>query len=191
MLLNTFDTRTPSQLREIGPEHHLPLPRGVRKRNQLVGVILGQISTRVDVHILMLPGDRDHLGRPRVANMSGDDLELGELQRDGVDVGDGAASLAGTQGARVADLRAEWDVELNALHEQRPIVRVRRRQVPQPGHDAQTLEPFVDDVVRQLCDRGDRVVQVHRRQPEDARRVRPCIPCDVGVREDLLARPPP
>lgn len=94
------------------------------------------MRTRIDVHILMLPGDRNHLRRPRVPNMPTHDLQLWKLQRNRVDVRDRPPRLARAQRARVPDLRAEGDVQLDAFDVQRPVVRVRRREVPQPGDDA-------------------------------------------------------
>ena len=139
----------------------------------------------------MLPGDGDHLGGPRVADVATHDLQLRERQRDGVDVGDRPPRLAGTQRARVPDLRAEGHVQLDALDVQRPVVRVRRRPVPQPGHDAQALEALPDDVVLQLLHGADRVQEVDGREPEDPCRVRASVRRDVLVGEDGFPGPSP
>ena len=63
-----------------------------------VGDELGRIAARsvgrgVDVDVLVLARDGDHLLGPRVADVPAHDGQLGEVDRDLVDVGDRAAGL--------------------------------------------------------------------------------------------------
>jgi hypothetical protein len=95
---------------------------------------------------------------------------LGEVERDLVDVGDRPSGLGGTQRTRVAGLRAERDPEVHAGREQRVVATVRRRQLPQPRHDAERDEAFVD-APAQLAHRGHRLAQIGPRDAAQAGRM--------------------
>ena len=72
--------------------------------------------------------------------MPADDRQLGEVERDLVDVGDRSAGLRGTHRAGVAHLGAERHPELDAGRIQRVVAAIRGRRLPQPGNHAQPDE---------------------------------------------------
>ena len=121
----------------------------------------------------------DHLLRPRVADVAADDRQLGEVDRDLVDVRDRPADLGRLQRAGVADLRAEGDAELHAGGVERVEAAVGRRGLPQPREHAQAAEALLD-AGAQLAHRLHRLGEVDRGEPDEAIRVR------LDVRGDLV-----
>src|SRR5207245_964558 len=81
----------------------------------------------VDVDVLMLAADRDHLLRPWVADVAAYDDELREVDRDLIDIGDRPTGLGGSQRTRVANLGAERHPELHTLGVQRVVAAIGRR----------------------------------------------------------------
>ena len=53
----------------------------------------------------------------RITNMAHDDLQVGELERDYIDIRSWSADFTGASGCGVAHLCQERDVEFDALHE--------------------------------------------------------------------------
>ena len=69
--------------------------------------------------------------------MTGDNLQLGKLERHVVEIGDWAAGLGRAQRTRVTHLQAKRRSELHALGVQRVVPAIIRREVPQPRYDSQ------------------------------------------------------
>lgn len=191
MLVCAVHTGLPGQLGEVCAEQDLCATGGVGKSDELLRVVFGQIGRGVDVDVVVLPCDGDHLGGPRIADVATDDLELGELEGDGVDIGDRTTGLTGAQRARMADLSTEGDVEFDAFDVQGPVVSVGGSEIPQPRHNAKSLEAFLDHIVLELLDRAHGIMQVHRRQPKDPIRICSCELGHVFVGTQDLARSPP
>lgn len=191
MLPNRINARLPPQLRKVGAKHDLLPARRIRKRQKLLRVVLGRPRARVDVHVLMFPRHAHRLARPRPPDVPAHDLQRRKRQRHLIYMRNRPPDVAGTRRRRVAHLRQERHVQLDALGVQRPVVRVRRRQPPQPRHDAQADELLAPHVVLELRHRVHRVVQVDGGEPEDACRVGPCVFGDLRVGEDGLPRPRP
>ena len=59
--------------------------------------------------------------------MAAENAKLRKLERDAIEIGNGAPRFGFAQGARVSDLCAERDVELAALREQRIVPAIVRR----------------------------------------------------------------
>ena len=175
------------QLGKVGAEQHLVAAVGFDVVQQLRRVVAGEIGRGVDVHVVVFPGDADHLVGPGMTDVAADDAQLGKGQRHFVEVGHGPAGFRRHQRPGVSDLCAEGDVELDALHIQREVELVVRRAVPQPGHDAQGLEPQLDDGAVQLANGGKRFFQIDGRHADEPRGKRADELGDLVVGDDPLA----
>ena len=89
----------PSELWKAGPKHDFLSACRVGKIYKLRGIVLWRPRAGVDVYIIVLPSNRNCLSSPRISYMSHDDLEVGEFERDGVDVWDGRPTSLGQAGA--------------------------------------------------------------------------------------------
>src|SRR5262249_57702666 len=74
----------------IGAEQHLVPAVPAHVGNQLGRVPGGLVGRGVNVDVLVFGGKRDHFCRPGVADVPADDVQLGEVNRYVVEVGDGA-----------------------------------------------------------------------------------------------------
>ena len=168
--------------------------------DELGRIAAGRVGGGVDVDVGVLARDRDHLLGPRVADVAADDRQLGEVERDLVDVGDRPAGLRRAQRAGVADLRAERDAELDARGVERVEAAVGRRRLPQPGQHAQALEavvrrrggaargrrPSAGARSTAAMPAGGRVPRHRARRPRRCRSAAPRGPCqarDHGLRD--------
>ena len=159
--------------------------------DQVAGIAAGLVGGGVDVDVGVLGGQRDHLRGPRVADMTAHDDQLGELQRDGVQVGDRPARLGGAQRPGVPDLQAERDAQLDAFGVQRVVAAVAGRQVPQPRHHPQRPEAKITHAAPQLPHRVHGAGQVDGGDPGEPARV-PADGRGYGiVGNQRPARPPP
>ena len=157
--------------RVVRAEQDLLAPVGAQVADELGRIAAGRVGGGVDVDVRVLARQRDHLLGPRVADVAADDHELGEVERDVVEVRDRPAGLGGAQRPGVADLQAERDAELDALGVERVVAAVVGRQAPQPRDHAQALEAELADAAPQLAHRGHRLVQVDRGERDEAVRV--------------------
>ena len=182
-----FEGRGGGDHRVVGPEEGLPAsgPRA-HELHELRREAPGRVGGGVDVDVLVLARDGDHLVRPGVADVPADDDELGEVQGDLVDVGDRPAGLGRAERAGVADLRAEGHPEVDAGRVQRVVATVGRRGVPQPRHDPQALEPEILDAAAQLADRVHGPVQVDCGETGETVGLRGHPPGDLVVGDERL-----
>ena len=88
--------------------------------------------------------------RPRISDMTGDDLELRKFERDVIEIRDWPAGFRRTKRPRVSDLKTERDAELDTRGRQRVIAAIVGRQVSQPRHDAQVNRGYPDEPVRSV-----------------------------------------
>ena len=88
----------------------------------------------------MLPGQADQLIGPRVAGVAGDDRQLGEEQRDVVEMG-GAPDLVAGEDGSVAGQDEHGQSELDAGRVQRVVGPVPRREVVEERKDLQRNRP--------------------------------------------------
>jgi hypothetical protein len=154
--------------RVVGAEQHLAATVSPQITHEFGWVTPDRVGRGVDVHVGVLARERDHLLGPRVANVPGDDHQLGEVEGDVVEVGDRAAGLRAAQRPGVAHLRAEWHPERHALGVQGIEVAVVGWQPPQPGHDAQATEAQLAHAAAQLAHGVHRAVQVDRGETGEA-----------------------
>ena len=143
------------------------------------------VGRGVDVDVLVLAGDGDHLLGPRIADVAAHDDQLGKVEGHLVDVGNRASGLRRPQRAGVTDLGAERHAGLDAFGEQRVVAAVGGRRVPQPGHHPQAHESF-GDPAPQLADRLHRTVEVDRGQTGKPVRVQPDPFRDLVVGDQVL-----
>jgi len=119
--------------RVVAAEEALAASAPTQKVDEAPGVAPGLVGGGVDVDVGVLRREGDHLVGPGVADVSADDLELGEIQGHAIEVGDGATGIGFAQGSRVADLEAKGHPELDALRVERVVAAIVGRQAPQPG----------------------------------------------------------
>ena len=67
----------------VGSEEHLLLAPAFHVLHKLARVPVCRIGAGVDANVGVLVGDGDHLSRPRVADVTADDDQLGEVKRIG------------------------------------------------------------------------------------------------------------
>ena len=67
-------------------------------------------------------GQPEHLVGPGIPNVTSDDSQLRKGECDLVEIGDRAAGLGRHQRTGLADLGAERDIQLDALHIKRVVV---------------------------------------------------------------------
>src|SRR5215467_1184842 len=100
--------------------------------------------------------------------MAADNAQLGKIERDVIEVGNGPPRFGWRQRTGVTDLQTEWDVELDAFGVERVIAAVIRRQVPEPRQNAQRAKAQFANRAAQLSHRGHRPGEVDRRDPDQA-----------------------
>lgn len=89
------------------------------------------------------------------------------------------------------DLGEEGNVKLNALDEERPVMRICRRQVPQPWHDTQSFEALDANVMIKLLYGSDRVMKVDARKAKDSIGISTRVLGNFGIGEDWTSRTVP
>jgi hypothetical protein len=159
--------------------------------DQLARVAAHLVRRRVDVDVRVLGREGDHLGHPRDADVTPDDLQVRELERDVVQVGNGAARLRRTERPGVTDLQAEGDAELGALGVEPVVAAVVGREVPEPGQDAQRPEAELAHAAPELAHRVHRAVEIDRADAHQAARVGTHVCRHLVVGDERALRPPP
>src|SRR5439155_25601092 len=120
----------------VRPEHDLLPSVPAEVLDELARIAADGVGGRIDVDVRILRRERDHLRRPRIADVPADDPQLGELEGDTVEVGDGPSGRRGTERAGVPDLETERDPQHGAFGVERIVAAIVRWQIPEPGDDA-------------------------------------------------------
>src|SRR5205823_3200181 len=122
-------------------EEDLPSSVAAEILDQLSRVAASLVGGGVDVDVRVLRRERDHLCTPGVTDVAAYDPQLRELERDAVEIRNGATGLGLAEGAGVANLETERDAELDALGIEGIVAAVVRGEVPQPGYDPEGAKP--------------------------------------------------
>mmetsp|Transcript_70240 Transcript_70240/g.131347 ORF Transcript_70240/g.131347 Transcript_70240/m.131347 type:complete len:206 (+) Transcript_70240:134-751(+) len=152
---------SPGKLRKVRAKHHLALAISLHEVHQLWRIVPWGIRRSVNVDILMLPCNRDHLICPWVANVPTYDLELWKVQCDAVDMRYWSAWLTRVHRPSVTHLGHEGYSEFNALGKQGVEVVGGRRHVPEPWNHSNSFEALSCHVVLKLFGRCCWLPNVH------------------------------
>jgi hypothetical protein len=119
------------------------------------------------------------------------DAQLRKLERNAVQIGNRSPGLRFLKGSGMSDLCAERNVEFATLRKQRIVTSIIRRQSPQPGQDAQTLETVLPHTPTQLAHAVHRSIEIDRRDAGEAAWMGTAIVRHLVVADHRPERPVP
>src|SRR6185503_771481 len=130
-------------------DHHLVLDQGVAELDQhlparaRLAEVPRAMRGGVEVQVRMPAHQRDHLVHPGPAAEPADDLELGEVHRDLVEVARMPEVVGAVVGVVHRGVDAHRDVQLGRLGVERVVAPVARRQAVDQRGDAEGAEAFL------------------------------------------------
>ena len=100
--------------------------------------------------------------------MAAENTQVGKLECNAIEIGDGPSGLRFPERSGMSDLRAERNVEFAALRKQRIVAPVVGRQPPHPRQDAQPLETVMLHTPTQLAHPVHRSIEIDGRDADEA-----------------------